>query len=131
MHECDQRVRLDGAVGWRGDLADGGRDMNEYTPRPWSFGKFATNDGQRAVMAGSEPDRKRVALVDCQTEHKRGKGYDVNCPEREANARLISAAPEMHQWLTAHYALEEGPGQTDRPQYAALKALLNKIKGYA
>lgn len=41
---------------------------------------------------------------------------------------VYCAAPEMYQWLTAHYAIEEGPGATDRPEYIALKALLAKIK---
>lgn len=50
-----------------------------------------SNEGQRYLMA----DDKRVALVDCQTEFKRGKGYQTDCAERDANARLIAASPTM------------------------------------
>lgn len=68
-----------------------------FTPGEWDSGNFRTNDGQRAVMAGKDYDRKRVALVDCQTERKRGKGYDVECKERDANTALIAAAPALLQ----------------------------------
>ena len=54
-----------------------------------------TNDGQRFVMAGVGDDTNRVALVDCQTPFKRGKGHQTDCAERDANARLIAAAPEL------------------------------------
>lgn len=53
--------------------------------------KALTNDGARAVMAGET----RVALIDCQTKFKRGQGHRSDCPERDANARLIAAAPEL------------------------------------
>jgi hypothetical protein len=32
--------------------------------------------------------------VDCQTPFKRGEGWQSECEVREANARLIAAAPE-------------------------------------
>ena len=83
----------------------------QHTPGPWSYQRYfqggadleqirslgleptrrLTNDGQAFVMAAS----KRVALVDCQVSFKRGKGYQTDCAEREANARLIAAAPEL------------------------------------
>jgi hypothetical protein len=46
---------------------------------------------------GPDPDQeiKRIALVDCQTRFKRGQGWQTECDEREANARLIAAAPEL------------------------------------
>lgn len=86
-----------------------------WTRGPWSYRKFAqsgqdlaeieelglkptmmlTNDGSAMVMAGDD----RVALVDCQTKFKRGEGYRAECPRREANARLIAAAPDLYEAL--------------------------------
>lgn len=54
-----------------------------------------SNDGQRYIMAGDT----RIALVDCQTKFKRGQGHKQECAERDANARLICAAPEMYAAL--------------------------------
>ena len=72
------------------------------TPGPWVLSKigFRTNDGAAPVMA-PDPDlgEKRVALVDCQTRFKRGQGWKAECAEREANARLIAAAPELLEAL--------------------------------
>lgn len=84
---------------------------NKFTPAPWTSPIWSgdeefnlkadkmgiarvpalTNDGCRFVMA----ENRRVALVDCATDFKRGKGYQTECAERDANARLISAAPEL------------------------------------
>lgn len=83
----------------------------KFTPGPWSYNPWMqgpdeienikslglrpirklTNEGQAIVMAGDT----RVALVDCQAEFKRGKGHETDCEERDANARLIAAAPDM------------------------------------
>src|SRR6185369_2167032 len=69
-----------------------------HTPGPWTFSPYMqdaeeiaqiksvgleptrklTNEGQAIVMAADT----RIALVDCQTEHKRGKGYQTDCEER-------------------------------------------------
>lgn len=82
-----------------------------HTPGPWTFREFMgspeqvefgrkhgiepvpalTNDGARIVMA----DGVRIGTVDSQTEFKRGKGHEVVCAERDANATLIAAAPEL------------------------------------
>jgi len=43
----------------------------------------------------------RVALVDCQSEYKRGQGWCAPCAIREANAALISAAPDLLAALKA------------------------------
>lgn len=34
----------------------------------------------------------------------------------------------MFAWLERHYEAEEGPGETDRPEYVELRALLAKIR---
>lgn len=69
--------------------------MNAHTPGPWDAGgSFLTNDGQKAIMTVGD-DRVRVALVDRHAVAKRGQGYLIECPVRNANARLIAAAPDL------------------------------------
>jgi hypothetical protein len=58
---------------------------------------YAMNDGAVPVLA----DDARVALVDCQTDFKRGQGWKAKCITRDANARLIAAAPDMLAALRA------------------------------
>lgn len=88
----------------------------KHTDKPWWFSKYMSsqedtkkmvelgleptqaisNDGSRYLMAGDrDGDYKRIALVDCQTAFKRGKGYQTACAERDANALLMSAAPDL------------------------------------
>jgi len=54
------------------------------------------NDGARGVKS---QDGKRIALIDCHAEYKRGEGYRAKCVIRDANAHLIAAAPEMYEAL--------------------------------
>jgi len=49
------------------------------------------NDGERFIVTGET----RVCVVDAQTKFKRGTGHKGKCSERDANARLISAAPDL------------------------------------
>lgn len=82
-----------------------------HTPGPWHYSPYAqdgeelatikklglrptrllTNEGQAIVMGPDE----RVAVVDCHTKFKRGQGHLSECDERDANARLIAAAPDL------------------------------------
>jgi len=88
---------------------------SDHTPGPWDFPMFAIsdedremaerlgmevprfhhNDGAVSIMAGSGDERKAVANVLCQTRFKRGEGYRTVCNERDANARLVAAAPDL------------------------------------
>lgn len=88
----------------------------KFTPGPWRSPMFhgsdetiaearafgltpipaLDNDGSRFLMA----DGKRIGLIDCQTKHKRGQGHKTECAERDANAHLIAAAPELYAALT-------------------------------
>lgn len=105
-----------------------------YTPGPWHPSEigFLTNDGQRPIMAGrvDDQERRRVALVDCQISYKRGQGYKTDCAEREANARLIAAAPALLEALTAmveHFeCLDDGDGTLQQAR-AATTAATRKV----
>lgn len=65
--------------------------MSNHTPGPWTVGMFLTNGGQKPVVSAD----RRIALADSQTDFERGQGWQHECAEREANARLIAAAPDM------------------------------------
>ena len=95
---------------------------SKHTPGPWEFSiygqepemiektraagiepvRMLTNEGQAVVTA----NHGQVALVACQSEYKRGKGHLAECSERDANARLIAAAPDL---LAALEALSSNP----------------------
>jgi hypothetical protein len=118
--------------------------MSEHTPAPWYVSgtsgrehevRLLTNDGAIPIM-GPDPDQeaKRIALVDCQTRHKRGQGWQTECAEREANARLIAAAPELltelrqlvmdadDSGITAHYKGRGFDESIERARAAIAKA---------
>ena len=78
-----------------------------------------SNDGSRFVMA----ENGRVALVDCQTPYKRGKGHETHCEERDANARLIAGATELLDLLVESQNSIAGDWRERRD------ALLLKISG--
>lgn len=84
----------------------------KHTPGPWAPSAigFMTNEGQKPIMSGAidDPERKRVALVDCQTPFKRGQGHKTDCAERDANARLIAAAPDLLEALSAWIDFRDG-----------------------
>lgn len=81
---------------WRCPMFHGSDEQNERArelgldPVP-----ALANDGARFIMAESG----RVALVDCQTQYKRGQGHQTACAERDANAHLIAASPELYEAL--------------------------------
>jgi len=72
--------------------------MSKHTPGPWKTRlELRMNDGAVPVII----DGDRIALVDCRTPYKRGQGWKQECAERDANARLIAAAPMLLEALQA------------------------------
>ena len=82
-----------------------------HTPGPWTFRKYSLTDEmiEEARSLGIEPVRfinnngsvpvsaadTKICDVDCQAAFKRGSGHRAECEERDANARLIAAAPDL------------------------------------
>lgn len=81
-----------------------------HTPGPWRIRLYATDDDPaELIRLGLKPVRLlnndgsivvsgengRIAVVDCQSAFKRGHGHTAECVERDANARLIAAAPDL------------------------------------
>jgi hypothetical protein len=63
----------------------------KHTQGPWYVSQVClTNGGERPITT----EDGRICTVDCQTPFKRGEGWKSECDVREANARLIAAAPE-------------------------------------
>jgi hypothetical protein len=63
-----------------------------------------TNDGSvPLIIQGPNglDDRKRLGLVDCQSEFKRGQGWKHECAERDANVARLIVAWNSHDDLVA------------------------------
>jgi hypothetical protein len=89
----------------------------KFTPGPWKFREYAQTDEMlaEARSLGLEPTRyinndgsvpvsaaeTGICTVSCQTPFKRGSGHRAECDERDANARLIAATPELLEVCTA------------------------------
>jgi len=68
--------------------------------------RILSNDGAATIMGGPEDDRRPVARVECHAPFKRGQGHKSVCAERDANARLIAAAPDLLEACEAFAAFE-------------------------
>lgn len=85
--------------------------MNKHTPGPWTYAGTGGHIGS--------PDRLRVADVN---------SLEIDSDTRQANARLIAAAPDLlalAEAVAAHF------GGTDAPLGAAARAAIAKAKGEA
>jgi len=88
-----------------------------FTPGPWtvSLGQYdADNDGARRIMRGTPDDDvySRIGSASSRIEHNRKTPYNAPDDERDANARLIAAAPEMYKALreaVSHHLLGNPP----------------------
>ena len=101
----------------------------KHTPGPWYVSQVGlTNGGDRPITTEDE----RICTVDCQTPFKRGEGWQSECDVREANARLIAAAPDL---LAAGRLLlracDEGDADMAMDGYDLLRAAIAKAEGGA
>jgi len=76
--------------------------MPDFTSGPWRIASIHAqgmflNSGAMVVTS----DTDRICEVDCQADFKRGAGHAAQCSTRDANARLIAAAPTMFAALDA------------------------------
>ena len=111
----------------------------KHTPGPWklpaNFLEFGgtQNDGGLAIVS----EERRICVVDLVAYAPRGKAYKTACPERDANARLIAAAPDMVEALLDAIAVIEAhinmTGTYKRGIYGHLPSscrdALRKIRG--
>ena len=74
----------------------------KFTPGPWVVGTLFDNDGNVPVKC-TQPradESVRVCMVDRCAPAKRGQGWKLaDDAERNANARLIAAAPALYEAL--------------------------------
>lgn len=100
-----------------------------HTPGPWSSSQVGyTNDGNAIIVTG-EPgsdDRKPVAHALCQSKYKRGEGWKAKCTERDENANIIAAAPDM---LAALENLENDDGSIPDHAWRIVQDAIAKAKG--
>jgi len=85
---------------------------------------FCNNDGSVIVMTGEGDDARPIAHALLTFDVKRGTAHKAVDPERDANARLIAAAPDL---LAALKALVER--DTDSPVHMAAEAAIAKAEG--
>lgn len=77
------------------------RELTGHTPGPLTVSTVGlTNDGQRQVTS----DDGRVALFDLQCNVPKGRRWNSDCAQRDANARLYAAASELRD---AYLAMAE------------------------
>jgi hypothetical protein len=99
-----------------------------HTPGPWTVGSTLTNEGELPIVS----EHRRVALVDCQSPPRRGERWKSNCAERDANACLIAAAPELLAalrlvvGLADNEAVESGDCRNPDNPFAIARAAIAK-----
>lgn len=104
-----------------------------FTPGPWRVSELAQsnlylNDGGLPVLSGTLDDNhgRRICVVDA-VDPPRKNAYKHQCAERDANAALIAAAPDIYAALKASRIYVE---TCDTPDVLrALDAALAKAEG--
>ncbi len=105
--------------------------MSAHTPGPWKHGH---NGSKTSVVAWCTAGRQTVA--ECYVESTDDSGKVIGCNQSidvaEANARLCSAAPELHelaeslQAVCARIIEQYGP-VTCGVDFAALGGAVNRV----
>ena len=117
----------------------------KHTPGPWKFREYAQTDEMlaEARSLGLEPTRyinndgsvpvsaaeTGICTVSCQTPFRRGSGHRAECDERDANARLIAAAPELLEALQHAHDCLAASGWEGDPRMHKIIAALDKAEG--
>lgn len=101
-------------------------DQLKWTPGPWRVSTIGLmNDGSLPVSS----DQGQIARVSAQADFPRGQGHNSECAERDANAHLIAAAPDLYAALDA---LIDGRNWTmSTEKFLAARAALAKARGEA
>jgi hypothetical protein len=95
----------------------------QHTPGPWCVSNIGlTNDGQRPVTSAN----RRIALIDAVVVLPPKNMWRSECAEREANALLIAAAPDL---LAAMEQLSESPMFMAIEGHSAATAAIAKARG--
>lgn len=98
-----------------------------HTPGPWRVSTIGLmNDGALPVSS----DQGQIARVSAQADFPRGQGHNSECAERDANAHLIAAAPDLYAALDGLLGLLDA-GSLYEPQAYAARAALAKARGQA
>lgn len=117
--------------------------MSAHTPGPWSvdLDRFAyTNSGQRSIFYQpvSEGSLTHIAYVSSVIERSRKTSYNAPDEVRDANARLIAAAPDLLAALEAIELALRLPNVTageildeNSPIRDGIRTALAKAKGEA
>lgn len=102
--------------------------MTKHTKGPWGFGK--TGEDSRLILGKGGKGNYVCRVQIHQTPRQYGMIYES---EREANARLIAAAPELLEALTELAdlvdAIREGEYRPDSFTTQPARAAIAKAKG--
>ena len=80
-------------------------NQTKHTPGPWKRGNLTTNDGQAPILG----EDGRIALVDGRDDDIPARSrHTAPDPEREANVRLIAAAPDLLEIVRRYVACNAG-----------------------
>ena len=120
----------------------------KFTPGPWKVSEaylqngLCNNDGCIAVLKGDD-DYAHICAVSMQSPAPRRGAYKSVCAERDANAHLIAAGPELYEEggqsaatlrMAASFLRDHGQtsiAQMAEEQAAKQDAALRKARGEA